>query len=516
MILIDGNNLSIKECELVARKNESVGLSTLAKKQIDTSHTNLLTLMSSGKAVYGINTGFGVFSERSISSDDIRALNRNLILSHAVGTGKPLDQEVVRTAMLIRANTLSKGFSGVRPVLISTLLEMLNRGVIPVIPSQGSLGSSGDLCQLSHIALVLSTDEDDLSTESGLAEFKGKTLPGKIAMEKAGIKRIVLDPKEGLALNNGATFSTAIGALSLVDAERLLNLSILSLSLTLEAVLGCSNAFDARIHQTRGLVGQESYAKSVRKMIRGSHWVDTANRVQDAYSIRCAPQVCGAVADTINFGSAIISKELNAATDNPLIFDTELAISGGNFHGEPIGLAMDYLKIAISELSAISERRIYRLLDTNLNGGLPAMLVGLESKAGLNSGLMMPHYTAVSMTLENQALANPDSTRSLPASASQEDHNANSLTAARHAREVVENTFHVLAIEILTACHAISIREGILGNRQLGEGTNVFFEKIRSQLVFNPSDHLWSEDIEKVKTILREDQFQDQLSEFLN
>jgi histidine ammonia-lyase len=516
MILIDGNNLSINDCEKVARKNEAVSLSTLAQQQIETSHNNLLTLMSSGNPVYGINTGFGVFSDRSISSEEIRALNRNLILSHAVGTGRPLDQEIVRTAMLIRANTLSKGFSGVRKAIISTLLEMLNRQVIPIIPSQGSLGSSGDLCQLSHLALVLTTDAQDLTSESGLAEFKGETLPGKIAMEKAGIKRIILEPKEGLALNNGATFSTAIGVLCLVDAERLSNISILALSLSLEALLGCSNAFDSRIHHARGLVGQENFAKSVRKMIRGSGWVDSANRVQDAYSLRCAPQVCGAVDDTIQFGKSILSREVNAATDNPLIFDADLAISGGNFHGEPIGLALDYLKIAVSELSAISERRISRLLDPNLNAGLPAMLVGLDSKPGLNSGLMMPHYTAVSLTLESQALANPDSTRSLPASASQEDHNANSLTAARHAREVVENTFHVLAIEILTACRAISIRENILGNRQLGEGTGLFFDKIRSDLEFNSSDHLLLDDIEKVKLLLREYEFQRQMYEFLN
>jgi histidine ammonia-lyase len=515
MINIDGKNLTLENCERVARRNESIALSPNAIKQIEVSHDNLQKLIRSGRPIYGINTGFGVFSEQSIPPEDIRILNRNLILSHAVGTGEALDRDIVRNAMLIRANTLSKGFSGVRPEVIGTLVEMINKGVTPGIPSQGSLGSSGDLCQLSHLALVLSTDANDLVNESGMAEFSGELLPGKIAMQKAGIQRIILEAKEGLALNNGATFSAAIGALSLVDAGNLLDLSVLALSLTLEALLGCSNAFDSRIHQARGMAGQELYAGWIRNMIAGSHWIDSTNRVQDAYSLRCAPQVCGAVVDTYNFGKDILTRELNAATDNPLIFDPGDAISGGNFHGEPTGLVMDYLKIAISELSAVSERRIYRLLDANLSAGLPAMLVSLDQKPGLNSGLMMPHYTAVSLTLESQALANPDSTRSLPASASQEDHNANSLTAARHARDVIENTFHVLAIEILTACQAITIRETLLGNRMLGQGTGNFYRIIRDQLNFIPTDHLWQEDILKIKTILRQNEFQDQLRDYL-
>jgi histidine ammonia-lyase len=290
----------------------------------------------------------------------------------------------------------------------------------------------------------------------------------------------------------------------------------LALSLSLEALMGCSHAYDPRIHQARGLPGQIIFAQLVRKMVEGSKWLDHTNRVQDAYSLRCAAQVSGTILDTVQFGKNIIEKEINAATDNPLIFDPGIAISGGNFHGEPIGLAMDFLKIAISELCAISERRIYRLLDPNLNAGLPAMLVPPESKPGLNSGLMMPHYTAVSLTLENQSLANPDSTRSLPASASQEDHNANSLTAARHARDVVINTLHVLAIEILTACQAISIREQIIGNRDLGNGTSQFYKIIRDQLALNGSDHLLSEDIGNIKKLIQDNQFGMSLKKYLH
>lgn len=511
MIQIDGNSLTFDTVELVARNREKVEFSSAAIAQIHASNQRLNKIMRSDKPVYGINTGFGLFSNRSIPSADIDQLNRNLILSHAVGTGKPLDEEVVRAAMLIRANTLAKGYSGIRLEVLSSLLEMINKGVTPVVPSQGSLGSSGDLCQLSHMALILTRDDADLESESGQAVYENSVYSGKAAMQMAGIPRIVLGPKEGLALNNGATFSTAIAALAVPDAERLLLLSVLSLALTLEAVRGCSNAFDPRIQQVRNQRGQLNYSKMIEKLIRGSKWLDASKRVQDAYSLRCAPQVCGAVLDTIQFVKGIIASELNAATDNPLIFDSDVAISGGNFHGEPVGLAMDYLKIALSELCAISERRIHRLLDPALNDGLPAMLVDKDSTPGLNSGLMMPHYTAVSLTLENQALANPDSTRSLPTSGGQEDHNANAMTAARHAREVAQNTLHVLAIEMHTACQAIQIRESIEGRLGLGDGTRKFYEALHQQDQKKKGDRLWAEEIDRIKSILGSSNFIDTL-----
>ncbi len=318
MININGNNLSIEACKQVGRDEEPVELSFSAIKQINASRDNLNKILITGQPVYGINTGFGIFSETIIASEEITRLNRNLIISHAVGTGQPFEKEVVRAAMLIRANTLAKGFSGVRKEIIQTLVEMLNYGVTPIIPSQGSLGSSGDLCQLSHLALVLSKDETDKDEESGFAEYKGEVHTGLTAMKNAGIKRIVLKSKEGLALNNGATFSAAIAAFSLADAEKLLDLSILALSLSLEALMGCSHAFDPRIHQARGLPGQMKYAQQVRKMIEGSKWLDHTNRVQDAYSLRCAAQVSGTILDTVQFGKNIIEKEINAATDNPL------------------------------------------------------------------------------------------------------------------------------------------------------------------------------------------------------
>jgi histidine ammonia-lyase len=515
MIKLDGNHLTLEACERIGRLHEKVVINSKGLEQIQISNQRLNRIISSGKPVYGINTGFGLFSDKEINPANISTLNRNLILSHAVGTGKPLDNEIVRVAMLIRANTLSKGYSGIRQELISTLIEMINKDVIPVIPSQGSLGSSGDLCQLSHLALVLSRDERDLDEESGRVFYKDQLLSGKTAMERAGINRIILGPKEGLAINNGATFSTAIASMAVLDAERLIYLSVLSLALTLEALRGRSNAYDPRIHDVRNLKGQILYAKMVNKLIHGSKWVDSSDRIQDAYSLRCAPQVCGPVIDTIGFVKSIIKEEINAATDNPLIFEPDQAISGGNFHGEPIGLVMDYLKIALSEVSAISERRTYRLLDQNLNDGLPAMLVDNSSAAGLNSGLMMPHYTAVSLTLENQGLANPDSTRSLPASGSQEDHNANSMTAARHAREVVENVRHVLAVEIHTACQAISIRQFAAGNLFLGQGTKKFFEIIRSEIPFKSGDRLWVKEIEKIKEVISGNEFSALLKETL-
>ncbi|TLN00051.1 histidine ammonia-lyase, partial [bacterium] len=340
---------------------------------------------------------FGIFADRRIPSRDSARLSRNLILSHAVGTGQPLPVEVVRAAMLVRANTLTKGHSGVRFEVVNTLLEMLNKGVTPVVPSQGSLGSSGDLGPLSHMALVFTTDLDDRDEESGLAIFQGEQLTGREAMRRAGIPRIILGPKEGLAVNNGATFSAAIGALAIWDAVYLSDVAEAALSLSLEAMLGCTSAFDARLHEARGQHGQIAVAGKVRDLTAGSTLIGSTNRVQDAYSLRCAPQVQGASRDAIGFARGVIEAEINAATDNPLLFDTNVVLSGGNFHGEPVGMVMDFLAIALAEIAAISERRVFRMTDAKLNGDLPPMLVDNPEAAGLNSGLMMPQYTAASL-----------------------------------------------------------------------------------------------------------------------
>ena len=502
MIEIDGHSLDLAEIQRVAFGGEEVVLSPESTQKITQSREWVEKIIQRGTPVYGINTGFGIFADKKISREEIRTLNRNLILSHAVGTGDNLPVEVVRAAILIRANTLAKGYSGVRLVLINTLLEMLNKGVHPNIPSQGSLGSSGDLAPLSHLGLVLSTDQQDLEEHSGYATYQGKIYSGKKAMAKAGIQRIILEEKEGLALNNGATFSAAIASLVCAEVENLLAISEIALSLSLESLLGISSAFDPRIHQSRQHPGQIRFAKRILALTRGSTLLDSTDRVQDAYSLRCSPQVHGPVYETLDFAKNVIQREVNAATDNPLLFPDGEAISGGNFHGEPVGMVMDFIAIALSEIAGISERRIYRLTDGRLNEDLPPMLVDNHQAAGLNSGMMMPQYTAASLVLENRALASPDSIYSLPTSASQEDHNANAMTAARHALQIVNNTRHILAIELYTAARALDLRLRAHPELNPGRGSAAAHKIIRDNVPYQPGDTLWGPEIDQVKSLI--------------
>ena len=497
-IILDGNTLTIEEIVAVSRYGVKVKLAPSAIEAILRSRKWVETIIDQNEPVYGINTGFGIFSEQKIPCEDSAQLSRNLILSHAVGTGQPLDEEVVRAAILVRANTLAKGHSGVRLVIVETLLALLNENVTPVIPSQGSLGSSGDLAPLSHLALVFTKDSDDLDQESGYAFYQGERLSGKEAMARAGIPRVVLEAKEGLALNNGATFSAAIAALAICDAETLLNTANVSLAMSLEAVMGCSAAYDERIHLVRGHQGQLKVAAAVRELTKNSNLIDWQSRIQDAYSLRCAPQVQGICWDTLDFARKIIEQEVNAATDNPLLFEPGKALSGGNFHGEPVGLVMDFLSVAMAEIGSISERRTFRLLDGHLNAGLPTMLVDSPDAAGLNSGLMMPQYTAASLVLENQGLASPASVHSLPTSAEQEDHNANSMTAARKTRQIIQNTGYILAIEIYTAARALTFRLRDDKGVSLGRGTSLAYKAVREKVPYQAGDAWWGPEIDLV------------------
>jgi histidine ammonia-lyase len=508
MINLDGSNLSLESIRRIALLNEKVGLSPKAVEQIQKSHQILNELVNKNEPIYGINTGFGLFAETKIDPGNSAKLSRNLILSHAVSVGENFPPEVVRAAMLIRANTLAKGYSGVRLEVVDILLQMLNSGVTPIVPSQGSLGSSGDLCHLCQMALVFTTDEKDSEDDSGTALYCGEILSGKSAMEKAGIQRIVLGAKEGLAISNGATFAAALASLTLIKCENLFRVAINALGLTLEALMGRSDAFDLRLHRVRGQEGQTQVAGLLLKIIQDSTLINRAGRVQDAYSLRCSPQVMGAVKDILDFCKKIIVKEINAATDNPLLFDTVEAISGGNFHGEPVGLAMDYLGIALSELAAISERRTFRLVDGKLNGGLPSMLADTERDAGLNSGLMMPQYTAASLVLENQTLAGPDSIHSLPTSGEQEDHNANATTAARHAYRIVENTTRVIAIELYTAARAMDLRLRQFPDARMGKGTQKIYSKIRKKVPYKKGDAWWGPEIEEVYKMIINNELQ--------
>jgi histidine ammonia-lyase len=386
--------------------------------------------------------------------------------------------------------------------VIETLLDMLNKGVHPIIPSQGSLGSSGDLAQLSHLALVLSTDDQDLEEYSGFAEYQGSTLTGKEAMARAGISRIILEAKEGIALNNGATFSAAIASLACFEGARLLKVSDIALAMSLEALMGISAAFDPRIHESRQHPGQIKTATKIRQLTKDSTLMDSTDRVQDAYSLRCSPQVHGPAKETLKFTKKVITREINAATDNPLLFSEGEAISGGNFHGEPVGMVMDFLAIAMTEIAGISERRVYRLTDGRLNENLPAMLVDNHQEEGLNSGMMMPQYTAASLVLENRALASPDSIYSLPTSAAQEDHNANSMTAARHSYQIIKNTAHVLAIELYTAARALDLRLRDEPKKSPGRGTKTAHDTVRKAVPYQPGDTLWGPEIDRVRDLI--------------
>jgi histidine ammonia-lyase len=453
-VILNGESLSIEQVVAAARHDATVGLAPAALERVRQSRAWIDEISrDSGTLVYGVNTGFGSLSEVRISPQDVADLTRNLILSHSVAVGRPLSDDVVRATMLIRANTLVKGYSGIRSQVLETLVEMLNRGVLPVIPEKGSVGASGDLAPLSHLGLVL--------IGQGEAMFRGERLPGADAMHRAGIPPLNLAAKEGLALNNGTSVSAALACLALADADNLVSHAEIALAMSLEAVLGASRAFDPRLHQVRNHRGQQVSAAHIRRLIAGSELIDSTQRVQDAYSLRCGPQVLGAVRDTLGFVRTTVESEINAATDNPLIFLDEpapnKAFSGGNFHGEPLALAMDFLGIAVAEVGSISERRTFRLLDGTLSTGLPPMLT---PQCGIQSGLMMTQYTAAALVSDNKTLAHPDSVDSIPTGANQEDHVSMSANAARHAREIVWNTERIVAIEMLCAAQALDFRLG--------------------------------------------------------
>jgi histidine ammonia-lyase len=456
-LFIDGESLTVEDVEVVARHSRKVRLSEGAAEKVKRSRAWVDRVVQEGELeVYGLTTGYGSLAEVSIDPDDVEALSKNMIMSHAAGVGPALDEEAVRATILIRANTLAKGYSGIGQGVLETLLEMLNRGVHPIIPEKGSVGASGDLAPLAHLALVLSKDLD-----GGEAFYEGQRLDAKTAMEQAGIEQVALKTKEGLALINGSTVSAAMALLALADAQVLVKNAEIALAMSLEAVRGVSDAFHHKVHEARGLDGQISCAANVRSLLEASELIDSSERVQDAYSLRCAPQVLGAARDVLAFVRLVLTREINAATDNPLIFldlpasRQNKAISCGNFHGEPIALAMDMLSMAVAEVGGIAERRTFRLLDNSLSGGLPPMLV---EDSGVNNGLMMAQYVSAALVSDNKTLAHPDSVDSIPTSANQEDHVSMSTNAARHARDVVRNVEQIVGIELLCAAQALDFR----------------------------------------------------------
>lgn len=493
-LLIDGEHLTIKDVVDVARNNRTIELSEQAVVKIRRSREYVDDLVDKGSVVYGITTGFGKFSDVFISKEDTKALQRNLIVSHACSLGEPLAEEIVRGIMLLRINALAKGFSGIRLETVSTLAEMLNKGVHPIIPEKGSLGASGDLAPLANMVLVMLGE--------GEAIYKGVRMSGKEAMDKAGIKVVELTSKEGLALINGTPVMTAIGALAAYDAVNLLKNADIIAAMTLEALKGITTAFDKKVHEVRGQKGQMAVARNMLRIVSGSELTTLQGqiRVQDAYTLRCIPQIHGASRDAIQYVVEKISIELNAATDNPIVFaDEDQVISGGNFHGQPIALAMDFLGIAVSELANVSERRLERLVNPQLND-LPAFLT---RKGGLNSGFMITQYAAASIVSENKVLAHPASVDSIPSSANQEDHVSMGTTAARKARVILDNVQKVLGIEAFAAAQAISFR----GDVKLGMGTSEAYKTIRKEVTPVDEDRIMYTDMNKVDRMIKTEAF---------
>jgi histidine ammonia-lyase len=487
------HHLTVETVERIAENPKiKIILSPIARKRIIRSRIVVEKLLKSGKAIYGITTGFGSFKNKTINSKDVVELQKNLIRSHSVGVGEPLTPEQTRASLFVRLNSLVQGYSGVRLELINLLCEILNRDIIPFVPSQGSVGASGDLAPLSHMALVLMGE--------GQAWYKGKLLSGREALKRAGLKPITFEAKEGLAFNNGTAVMTGIAALVLAKAKRLTTIADIACAMTLEAVCGVTDAFQPEAHRIRLHQGQQVSAANILKFIHGSKLVNSLkNRIQDSYSIRCAPQVHGAVRDALSYVESVVEKELNAVTDNPLIFTRpNRALSAGNFHGEPVAIAMDVFGIAMSELANISERRTAKLIDPATNEGLPAFLVAPE-KAGLHSGLMLIQYTAASLVSENKVLAHPASVDSIPTSANQEDHVSMGTIAARKAVKILENTENVLAIEILTACQAIDFR----GPEKLGKTTKNVYRTIRKFVPVLTKDRTMNIDIAKTKKLIK-------------
>jgi histidine ammonia-lyase len=462
--------------------------------------------VKSGAVIYGVTTGFGPLATTSIRPEEARTLSRNLVLNCLAGVGAPLPKDVVRAMMLVRANSLAKGHSGMRPRVVDRLIEMINRGVTPYIPAKGSLGASGDLAPLAHMVVMLCRDEGGDGGFSGKAWFEGELMSGAEAMEKAGLERIVLEAKEGLALTNGTTFMAASGALGVYDAEVVLAHAEIAAAMSLEALLGISSAFDPALHNANQQPGQVETAGNLLNLTAGSALVDSApHKVQDAYSLRCTPQVLGPIHDSLAFIRERFTGAINAASDNPLIFIDDngegRAVSGGNFHGGGPAMWLDFLGIAIAEAANISERRTFRLLTPELSGGLPSMLV---PTSGLDSGLMIPQYTAAALVSDNKTLAHPDSVDSIPSSANQEDHVSMGANAARHALEIIRNCRKVIAIELMTAAQAIDLRPD--GPAKLGAGTRKAYDTVRQHVAKMEHDRETTPDIEKLDEVIMKEE----------
>jgi len=493
MIILDGKSLDLKQYVLVARGKEKVVIAKQAIEAVQLACQYVKDIAKGTKAVYGINTGFGKLSDVPVKPEDVGILQKNLLMSHACGMGDALPCEVVRGMMVLRINALIKGYSGIRLETIEKLLELLNKDIIPVVFEKGSLGASGDLAPLSHMSLPL----------LGLGEvfYQGKRMKTLDCFQQANITPLpFLMAKEGLSLINGTQAMNARGALILFDAFQLEKLATLSLSMSLEALQGIVDAFDPRVHTVRNQIGQMQVAKDVLYNLKNSKNVTHQGelRVQDAYSLRCSPQVHGAILDTLNYVHDIVIREMNAVTDNPIVFPSEKeAISAGNFHGEPLALAFDFLGIALSELANISERRLERLVNPQLSNGLPPFL---SHQSGLNSGFMIVQYSAASLVSENKVLSHPASVDSIPSSANQEDHVSMGSISVNKASTILSNVQSVIGMEMFTACQAIDLRNS---PDRLGLKTSMAYKLIRSKVPYINNDEMMYPHLHKMKALIQ-------------
>ncbi|HEY2916807.1 MAG TPA: histidine ammonia-lyase [Candidatus Limnocylindrales bacterium] len=514
-VTLTGSDLTIEAVEAVARGGERAVLHPDARARMERSREVVERLVADGQVVYGVTTGFGALADRTIAAADAPRLQRNLLVSHAAGVGDPLPRDVVRAMLLLRANTLALGYSGARPVVAERLLDLLAHGVHPVVPAQGSVGASGDLAPLAHLALPL--------IGQGRAEIGGQVVPGLVALKEAGLEPLELGAKEGLALLNGTQLMTALGALLVADADRLMATASVAAAMSVEALLGTDVAFADALHQARPHPGQIRVADELRWLLRDSglqaaHHA-SGHKVQDPYSLRCAPQVQGAAREAVDYLRRVLAIELNAATDNPLVFPDGggvdpstnatgggRVLSGGNFHGEPVAIALDVAKIGLAELGSISERRVALLLDPRLNGGLPAFLA---PNSGLETGLMLLQYTAAALVSESKVLAHPASVDSIPTSANQEDHVSMGPIAGRHARAVLDGAERIVAIELLVAAQALELRmaEPAYRGMQPGAGVADALARIRTMARSWDGDREPGPDIEAVTQLVHDGAF---------
>jgi histidine ammonia-lyase len=490
VVELNGHLLTLKTIGEVLTKGLKVSASKESLAIAQKSRDAVDKIVTNKKVVYGINTGFGKFSDVPIDQNDVRELQINLIRSHACGVGEPFPKIVSKVMLLLRANALLKGYSGIRPVVIERLLEFFNKDIIPVVPQQGSLGASGDLAPLSHLVLPL--------VGEGEVFYKDNKIPAEEALFLEGIKPLTLEAKEGLALINGTQAMTAMGVVGYLEAENLAYQAELIASMTMEGLRGITDALAEEIHTARGYKQQVDTARRIREYLHDSKLVTRQGelRVQDAYSLRCIPQVHGASWQVLDYVKEKLEIEINAATDNPLIFHNgDMVVSGGNFHGQPIAFAMDFMKIAVAELANISERRIERLVNPQLND-LPAFL---SPEPGLQSGAMILQYSAASLVSENKTLAHPASVDSIPSSANQEDHVSMGTIGSRHAYQIIQNARRVLAIELLCSLQAVEYR----GVEQMGTATRALFEKAREIAPSILKDRIFSKDVEALAVWLR-------------